>query len=84
MHGPFMRHARAKPDLKAVRLERANRNLTAFKQALSQAQEATTEISYAGVPPVSELNAIERPAGTGTDRRQVGRRRAGHRGPRAD
>jgi len=47
---PALRHGRVKLDLKAVRLEGANRDLSAFKQALTQAQEAMAVISYAGVP----------------------------------
>jgi hypothetical protein len=45
-----LRHGHVKLDLKAVRLEGANRDLAAFKQALAQAQEAMAVISYAGVP----------------------------------
>jgi len=47
---PLLRHAHVKLDPKAVRLEGANRDLSAFKQALTQAQEAMAVISYAGVP----------------------------------
>jgi len=47
---PALRHGRGKLELKAVRLEGANRDLPAFKQALAQAQEALAVISYAGVP----------------------------------
>jgi hypothetical protein len=47
---PALRHGHVKLDLKAVRLEGANRDLAAFKQALAQAQEAMAVISYAGVP----------------------------------
>ncbi len=49
-----LRHARAKPHLKAIRLEAGNpaagRDLAAFKQALAQAQDAAAVVSYAGVP----------------------------------
>lgn len=45
-----LRHGRVKLDLKAVRLDGANQDLSAFKQALAQAQEALAVISYAGVP----------------------------------
>jgi hypothetical protein len=47
---PALRHARAKLDLKAVRLEGANGDLAGFKQALAQTQDAMAVISYAGVP----------------------------------
>jgi hypothetical protein len=47
---PALRHGHANLDLKAVRLEGANGDLAAFKQALAQAQEALAVISYAGVP----------------------------------
>jgi hypothetical protein len=47
---PPLRHGRGKLDLKAVRLEGANGDLSAFKQALGQDQEAMAVISYAGVP----------------------------------
>jgi hypothetical protein len=45
-----LHHGNVKLDLKAVRLEGANGDLAAFKQALAQAQEALAVISYAGVP----------------------------------
>jgi hypothetical protein len=47
---PLLRHAHVKLDLKAVRLEGANLDLAAFKQALAQDQDALAVISYAGVP----------------------------------
>src|ERR1700678_1085149 len=47
---PLLRHAHVKLDLKAVRLEGANLDLPAFKQALAQDQDALAVISYAGVP----------------------------------
>jgi hypothetical protein len=47
---PALRHGHANLDLKAARLEGANGDLSAFKQALAQAQEARAVISYAGVP----------------------------------
>jgi hypothetical protein len=45
-----LRHGRGKLNLKAVRLEGANREVSAFKQALAQAPEAMAVVSYAGVP----------------------------------
>jgi hypothetical protein len=48
---PPLRHGRTKLDLKAVRLEGPNADLSAFKQALAQTPEAIAVISYAGVPP---------------------------------
>lgn len=47
---PPLRHGRGKLTLKAVRLDGANRDLSAFKQALAQAPEAMAVVSYAGVP----------------------------------
>jgi hypothetical protein len=47
---PLLRHAHVRLDLKAVRLEGENRDLSAFKQALAQTKEAMAVISYAGVP----------------------------------
>jgi hypothetical protein len=47
---PPLRHGRVKLDLKAVRLEGASRDLSAFKQALAQTPEAMAVVSYAGVP----------------------------------
>jgi hypothetical protein len=45
-----LRHGRRKLSLKAVRLEGANGDLSAFKQALDQNEEAMAFVSYAGVP----------------------------------
>jgi hypothetical protein len=45
-----LRHGRGKLELKAVRLEGPNGDLSAFKQALPQDQEALAVVSYAGVP----------------------------------
>jgi hypothetical protein len=47
---PPLRRARGALDLKAVHLEGANGDLSAFKQALAQAKDAVAVISYAGVP----------------------------------
>jgi hypothetical protein len=47
---PALRHGRINLDLKAVRLEGANRDLSAFQQTLAQAREAMAVVSYAGVP----------------------------------
>jgi len=47
---PPLRHGHGKLSLKAVRLEGPKRDLSAFKQALAQAQEAMAIVSYAGVP----------------------------------
>jgi hypothetical protein len=47
---PPLRHGHVNLDLKAVHLEGANSDLSAFKQALAQAQDALAVISYAGVP----------------------------------
>jgi hypothetical protein len=47
---PALRHGHVKLNLKAVRLEGANGDLAAFKQALGQAEDAMAVISYAGVP----------------------------------
>jgi hypothetical protein len=48
---PPLRHGHVTLDVKAVRLQGANGDLLAFKQALGQAQDAMAVISYAGVPP---------------------------------
>jgi hypothetical protein len=45
-----LRHGRGKLDLKAVHLEGANGDLSAFKQGLAQAKDAMAVVSYAGVP----------------------------------
>ena len=51
---PPLRHGHVLLHLKALRLEGGDRNaglaLSAFKQALAQAQEALAVVSYAGVP----------------------------------
>jgi hypothetical protein len=47
---PSLRHGHVKLDLKAVRLEGANQDISVFKQALAQNQDAMAVISYAGVP----------------------------------
>jgi hypothetical protein len=47
---PPLRHGRGKLDLKAVRLEGANGDVAAFKQALAQDPDALAVVSYAGVP----------------------------------
>jgi hypothetical protein len=51
---PPLRHGRVQLRVKAVRLEGASREagqgLSAFKQALAQAQDAAAIVSYAGVP----------------------------------
>jgi hypothetical protein len=47
---PALRHGHVKLELRAVRLEGASGDLSAFKQALAQAQEATAVISFAGAP----------------------------------
>jgi len=61
---PPLRHGRGKLELKVVHLEGANRDLSAFKQALAQAQEAMAVISYAGVPAGFEtLFSAGQPAG---------------------
>ncbi len=46
-----LRHGRAKLELKAVRLEGANGDLPAFKQALARTPEAMAVVSFADVPP---------------------------------
>jgi hypothetical protein len=51
---PPLRHGRGKLELKAVRLDGANGDLAAFKQALAQTPEAMAVISYASVPPGCE------------------------------
>jgi hypothetical protein len=48
---PPLRHGRGQLDLKAVHLEAANSDLSAFKQALAQTPEAIAVVSYASVPP---------------------------------
>jgi hypothetical protein len=47
---PPLRHGHVTLDLKAVLLDGPNGDLSAFKQALGQAQDAMAVISYAGVP----------------------------------
>jgi hypothetical protein len=47
---PPLRRGRAKLTLKAVHLEGPNRDLSAFKQALANAQGAMAVMSYAGAP----------------------------------
>jgi hypothetical protein len=47
---PPLRHGRGKLDLKAVHLEGATGDLSAFKQALAESQDALAVVSYAGVP----------------------------------
>jgi hypothetical protein len=47
---PPLRHGRGRLDLKAIHLEGATGDLSAFKQALMQSPEAIAVVSYAGVP----------------------------------
>ena len=47
---PALRHRHGDLELKAVRLEKGGRDLSAFKSALAQDAEALAVISYAGIP----------------------------------